>query len=157
METNLLLAGMYELPATSRVIARTRDVYVIDIPSLQTKPKPTYTRTAIILDPTADPRILSVVAAMHYKALQYRINTIAFAKVKGGKLRWWYGDSATAPFARVPMQQAIQAALCPSDNWIAEPPTLVRMIDGALDRDSLSADDLLRVVPIRYQLGLVTP
>jgi hypothetical protein len=157
METDFLSIGMYELPATSRVVARTRDVYVIDIPSLQTKPKTTCTRTAIILDPSADLRVISVVAALHYQALRFRINTIGFAKAKGGKLRWWYGDPATEQLARVPMQQAIKAALFPFDNWTAEPPTLVRMVDGLLDRDSLVADDPLRAVPERYQLGLVQP
>ena len=150
------IVGAHELPATSRVIGRTRDVIVIDIPSLQTKPKPTFTRTAITLDPSGDPRIFSVIAAMHYQSLRYRINCVGFAKVEG-KLRWWYGDRATEQFARVPMQQAIKAALFPFDNWIAEPPTLVRMVDGLLDRDSLVADDPLRAVPERYQLGLVQP
>jgi hypothetical protein len=157
MDTDLSV-GMHELPATSRVIARLRDLVIIDLPSVATNPKPTFTRTAVIFDQSADPRIFSVVAAMHYQALRFRINTIGFAKIKGGKLRWWYGgDHATGQLARVPLQKAIQSALFPSDNWVAEPATLVTMVDGLLDRDSLAADDLLRAVPGRYNLGLVTP
>ena len=67
------IVGAHELPATSRVIGRTRDVIVIDIPSLQTKPKPTFTRTAITLDPSGDPRIFSVIIARQ-STWQGRVN-----------------------------------------------------------------------------------
>jgi hypothetical protein len=147
----------HELPTSSRIIGRTRDVIVLDLPSAATKPRPTFTRCAIVLDPQADLRVFSVLAALHYQALKYRVNVIGLAKQRNSRLRWWYGDPATEQEARAPMQEAVRTALFPYDNWTAEPPTLVRMVDGVLDRDDLAINDLLRSVPDRYRLGLVTP
>lgn len=153
--TNFLAPGR-SLPTNVHLIERMRDVVILDLPSLATKP-PTYTRTAVILDQRADPRMFEILFALHYRNLAIRVNLLAIAKVKG-RLRWWYGDPATIDTARRPMIEACDAAFWPTDRIDTEPGILVPVKGGRLDRDSLPASEaLLRVVPEQFKLGLVQP
>ena len=150
----------HQLPgiASSRIIGRTREWIVADIPSADTKPRPTCTRSAIYVDPQADTRIFGVVAALHYMAFKYRVNLIGIAKMPGARLCWWYGDAETEPYARRPFIEAVNAAIGFGDHWSLDiPGIIVPMHEGVLVRDDLVSDDLLRSVPERYRLGLVTP
>lgn len=149
------LADGYQLPASSRIITRARDYLVIDLPSAVSNHKPIYTRTAVILDPQADMRVIHILSALHYCDFKIRVNCIGIAKVNG-RIRMWYGDPATFEFARRPLIDACRKALWPHDRIDTDPLVAVKMLpDGTLDRDDLAADDLLRVVPERYKLGLV--
>jgi hypothetical protein len=117
MDDSILSISGRQLPGSSKIITRSRDIVVLDLPALA-KPL-TFTRTAVILDPSADPRIFDVLLALHHRSLHFRANLVGLAKVAGGRLRWWYGDPDTEQHARVPVQQAIQSALFPFDNWVA--------------------------------------
>ena len=149
------------LPQPGRIITRHRDVAIIDLPSAD-KPKLTCTRTAVVFseDTQADPRIYDILLAFHYRAFKHRVNLIGLAKVRhsdGPALRWWYGSVFDAKDAARELNDSARAALWPAPSWTVEQPILVTMKEGLLDRDRLKPDDLLRVVPERYKLGLATP
>jgi hypothetical protein len=155
MNSEFLAPGR-SLPVNVHVVARLRDVVILDFPSLATKPT-TYTRTAIILDKHADPRLFEILFALHYQNLKVRINTLAIAKVEG-MLRWWYGDPETLDNARRPIIDACNAAFWPTDRIYTEAGILAPMSDGRLDRENLARDDLLKLsVPEHFKLGLVQP
>jgi hypothetical protein len=143
------------LPAAVRIIARTRDIILVDLPSLPTHPV-TVTRTAIILDQDADMRIFDVLFALHARNRNIRANVIGLAESQG-RISTFYGDPETLDRARCALQDAATAALWPYDNWRADQFILVPLRDGAVDRDQLEARHLLRSVPERYSLGLVQP
>ena len=145
------------MPATSRIICWLRDVLVLDLPSLPTQPRPTMTRTAIVFDPDADLRILDVLIALYYRDRQICSNVIGLAESRG-RITCWYGDPKTFDRALISIQSAAHVALWPFDHWTVEPLVLAPMReDGTVDRANLPERDLLRAVPERYKLGLVTP
>jgi hypothetical protein len=155
MEVDFLSPGRV-LPTNCHVVARLRDVVILDLPSLATKP-PTFTRTAVILDKHADARMFEILFALHYQNLKVRVNLFAIAKVQG-TLRWWYGDRDTFGHARKPITDACNAAFWPTDRIYTENGILVPIKDGKLDRDNLARDDLLKsALPQHYNLGLVQP
>jgi hypothetical protein len=149
-----------QLPQPGHVISRLRDVTILDLPTAD-KPKSTCTRTAIIFadDQQADPRIYDILLSLHYRAFRHRVNLVGLAKVRnlnGPALRWWYGCPLDAVAAQRALSEATYRALWPAAQWSVESPIIVKMRpDGTLDRDGLGANDLLRVVPKRYTLGLV--
>ena len=154
MDSIDFLAPGRSLPVNVYVKARLRDVVILDFPSLATKPT-TYTRTAVILDKHADPRMFEILFALHYQNRKIRMNLLAIAKVEG-MLRWWYGDKDTLDQARRPLIDACNAAFWPTDRIFTENGILAPMRDGRLDRDNLARDDLLRLVlPQHFHLGLV--
>jgi hypothetical protein len=156
MDSADFLSPGRSIPPNVHVVDRLRDVVILDLPSLATTP-PTYTRTAIILDKRADPRMFEILFALHYQNLNIRVNLLAIAKVEG-MLRWWYGDPDTFMAARAPLIKACNSAFWPTDRIYTENGILVPMKDGRLDRDNLPSDEtLLRTVPERYKLGLVQP
>jgi hypothetical protein len=161
MDFDLSPLGGRQLPQPGRLITRLRDAVILDLPSID-KPKLSCTRTAVLFgeDAHADPRVIDVLLAFHYRALKYRVNLIALAKVRhlnGTGLRWWYGSRFDADRAHRELSEASHVALWPADRWEVEPATIAPMRDGVLDRDRLQLNDLLRVVPESYRLGLVRP
>lgn len=151
-----------QLSQPGRVIARLRDVCILDLPTAS-QPKHTCTRMAVIFaeDLQADPRIFDVLLSFHYRAFKHRANLVGLAKVRkltGPALRWWYGCPLDAVAAQRALDEATYAALRhANDEWQVESPVLVTMRpDGTVDRDQLPRTDLLRMaVPSRYRLGLV--
>lgn len=161
------LAG---LPATSRVITRARDYLVLatpiadklpsaDQPPSADKPKLQYNHTAVIFtgDRQADPTIIHIATVLHYQCPEIRQHVCGFGKVDG-RLRWWWtgGPGTTYDYARIPVIKAALAAYWPHSRIDTEPGIIVpTLADGTVDRDNLAADDLLRVVPANYKLGIV--
>ena len=108
------------------------------MPSLATDPV-TVTRTAIILDPDADMRVLDVLFALHARNRAIRANVVGLAESKKAASTTWYGDLSTLDIARCALQDAATAALWPYDQWRADTFILVPMRDGIADRDQLEA------------------
>ncbi len=149
------------LPQPGRLISRLRDLIIVDLASADTKPKVTVTRTAILFteDKQADPRVIDILIAFHYRSLKYRVNLLALAKVRhpdGPALRWWYGSVFDAADAARALTDATRAVLF-TEKWTVEQPIIVALKDGRIDRDRLPTDSPLRNVPEQYRLGLVTP
>jgi hypothetical protein len=152
-----------QLPQPGRLISRLRDLIVVDLPSADTKPRPTMTRTAILFteDKQADPRVIDVLTAFHYRSLKYRVHLLALAKVRrpdGPALRWWYGSPFDAPDAARALADAARIALLGADRqWTIEQPILVALKNGVVDSDRLPTDSPLRGIPDQYRLGRVQP
>jgi hypothetical protein len=155
MEQSFLAPG-HSLPVGCRIVERMRDVVILDLPSADTKPSPTFTRTAVVLDKMADPRIFNILFALHYQNRAIRMHLVGLAKIRG-VLRWWYADQDTFDDARRALIKACHDALWPYDRIDTEPGILVdSLADGTAGLERLAADDLLRAaVPQRYRLGPV--
>ncbi len=144
------MIGSYPIPAYARVVARLRDVIVLDLPSAERFA----TRTAVVLDEDADMRILDVLFALHAQNRHIRANVIGLAETRG-RITFWYVDPLTLDKSRQHVSNAAYAALFPLDKWQVNEPILAPMHEGVLVRAKLQPTDLLRTVPERFSLGLV--
>jgi len=102
-----------------------------------------------------DLRVLDTLFALHAQNRRIRSNLIAIAETQG-RISYWYGDPLTIEKSRKAVSEAAFAALYPLDRWQVNEPTTVTMVNGVLNRNRLPAGDLLRTVPERFNLGLVT-
>jgi hypothetical protein len=113
-------------------------------------------RLGVIFDHDRDLRVLDLLSATHYSAPRIRSNIVALAE-RDGRVDVWYSDITTLSNAQRALSEAAWRALYPTDKWVINPPRVVTMVGGQLDRSKLGADSPLLVIPAQYALGLVKP